>query len=313
MDCPATTRIEFEGQQGTNIFDVTLVGPTNNGLTWTYQVEKEGRHDLSHFNIQICPDIDPDEIVWEIRALVNGVCANGNPLDSGTGPDGDHFLFQAAGSGNNDDCIKPANVPYIKFDNLDDFETEDFCFTFTLPECLQVECICVNANSSSNSGCACIQGPSSTCEECDPDQPMLTIDKECPTGTFRAGDTVTINIPVANTGAATAEDVVVTDVINVPAGITIDNLTTTPLSNSIVPPTGPYTNQNITITWNLGDLAEDDDTLLTVTFDITEVTAAGVITNAEAEVSATNADRVVANPCTVSVVMDVPPSRGIKF
>lgn len=157
QNCPDTVTISFQDNQGrTSSFQVTAAGPFDGGRTWRYTVKKLEGHNLSHFDVQFCTQATVNE--WKIFAFN---CTD--LLASGTGPD-DHFKIMLNGDPATD-CFK--NIPNIKFDNLGDFApVTDFCFQFTLDQCYQIACICVDAKAGNNDHCACILGPSPNCVPC---------------------------------------------------------------------------------------------------------------------------------------------------
>ena len=146
----------------------------------------------------------------------------------------------------------------------------------------------------------------------------LSLIKVCPTPTspsthFTVGDTITITLTAINSGSATATGVTVVDQIYIPADVQISSLTTTPSAASISPPTGPYSNTNILITWSGLTIPALSTKVLTVTFTILVAPAlGGVITNVDAgigELSGTNQFT-----CTIPVSLFPPiPQRGISL
>ena len=139
----------------------------------------------------------------------------------------------------------------------------------------------------------------------------LILTKACPIPTppntrFNVGDAATITITVANTGATASTGVTVLDLINIPADVQISNLTTVPLATSINPPTGPYSNTNILITWTGLTIPAFSSILLTVTFTILASTPVGnVITNLDAGITTLSGTSQFT--CTIPVIQSPTP------
>lgn len=146
----------------------------------------------------------------------------------------------------------------------------------------------------------------------------LSLVKLCPTppasGFFQVGDTVTITMRVSNASSVNATNVTVVDLLNVPAGVTISSLTTSPLATSIVPSPGPYNgNVNITTTWTGLTIPANGSLDLTITFTVLNAPLQVTnITNVDAgigQLSGTDRFR-----CTTPVVNElVPPGRGVSY
>ena len=138
----------------------------------------------------------------------------------------------------------------------------------------------------------------------------LSLTKVCPTPTppntyFNVGDTATITLTVAN-GGSTATGVTVLDQIYIPADVQISSLTTVPLATSITPPTGPYSDTNILITWTGLTVPAFSSILLTVTFTILAATTQGdVITNVDAGITVLSGTSQFT--CTIPVIVPPPP------
>lgn len=139
----------------------------------------------------------------------------------------------------------------------------------------------------------------------------LILTKACPIPTppntrFNVGDTATITLTVANTGATASTGVTVLDLINIPADVQISSLTTVPLATSITPPAGPYSNTNILITWTGLTVPAFSSILLTVTFTILASTPQGnVITNVDAGITVLSGTSQFT--CTIPVIASPPP------
>ena len=160
QDCPSLVTISFNGSS----YQVTAEGPFNNGRTWQYKVRRLSGPALSHFDVQFCTAAMVTQ--WQIFTLEPVLNQCTDLLASGTGPD-QNFDILPNGDPSSV-CFE--DIPNIKFDNLDDFEdiTENFCFQFTLSQCYQIACICVDAKAGPSDGCDCILGPSPNCEPCTP-------------------------------------------------------------------------------------------------------------------------------------------------
>jgi uncharacterized repeat protein (TIGR01451 family) len=134
---------------------------------------------------------------------------------------------------------------------------------------------------------------------------FLSLTKVCPTPPlpnthFTVGDTVTINLIVANTDSTDATGVTVVDQINIPLNVQISSLTTSPAATSISPPTGPYSNTNILITWTGLTIPALSTRVLTVTFTILAAPPQGnVITNLDAGIEVLSGTNLFT--CTIPV------------
>ncbi|MGD0153011.1 MAG: hypothetical protein ABSC17_04500 [Thermacetogeniaceae bacterium] len=145
-----------------------------------------------------------------------------------------------------------------------------------------------------------------------PAVPILSIIKECPTPTFPneffvVGETLTITLTVSNSGAADANGVMIFDEIQVPADVTISNLTTVPAATAITPPIGPYSGVTITIAWAGLTVPAGTFITLTVTFTVLDAPIQGdVITNVNA-----GSNQIIGTPftiCTIPVIgITAPP------
>lgn len=146
---------------------------------------------------------------------------------------------------------------------------------------------------------------------CGPVCEGVSIAKNCPIGDFREGDNIAIDIIVTNTGSETVDNIIVTDELDVPAGVTINNLQAD-FPAAIDPPSGPYTGPTTaTITsQNLGPLDPKAILNLQIRFDVISVSAAGFISDSATVTSNSITDT---DSCEVSVVVTPPPPvRGLK-
>lgn len=159
-DCPSSITVSFDSAS----YQVTAEGPFDNGRTWRYKVRRLAGPDLSHFDVQFCTAATVGE--WRIYSYDPVLDRCTGLLASGTGP-ARNFAVLLWGDPSS---VCFAAIPNIKFDNLSDFEaiTENFCFQFTLGQCYQTACICVDLKAGRNDGCGCITGPSPECEPCQP-------------------------------------------------------------------------------------------------------------------------------------------------
>ena len=134
---------------------------------------------------------------------------------------------------------------------------------------------------------------------------FLNLTKVCPTPTppnthFTVGDTVTITLTVTNSDSTNATGVTVVDQIRIPADVQISSLTTTPLATLISPPTGPYSNTDIVITWTGLTIPALSSQVLTVTFTILAAPPLGdVITNVDAGIGGLSGTNLFT--CTIPV------------
>lgn len=165
--CPASATIRN--------YNVTFEGTSNHGLTWHYRAQKQPgtKGNLCHLTIQVCKDLIaiPEQISWVISELVDNKCLE---RVFGTGKS-DFFKIQL---GDPKTCCLPPGTPVIKFDNLHEIDRppsrnlgrniKNFCFEFTLPRCYAVQCTLVGGRATQRDSCACIQGPSPSCEPCPP-------------------------------------------------------------------------------------------------------------------------------------------------
>jgi len=158
QDCPSSVTISFTGAS----YQITAAGPFNYGRTWRYMVEKLSGFNLSHFDVQLCTAATV--IQWQIFTFDPALNQCTVLLASGTGP-ARNFAILPNGDPS---TVCFADIPNIKFDNLSDFEdtTENFCFEFTLSQCYQTACICIDTKAGPRDGCDCIVGPSPDCEPC---------------------------------------------------------------------------------------------------------------------------------------------------
>jgi uncharacterized repeat protein (TIGR01451 family) len=148
----------------------------------------------------------------------------------------------------------------------------------------------------------------------------LILTKVCPTPTppdtrFNVGDTATITLTVSNSGSTAVTGVAVLDEIFIPADVLISILTTVPLATFITPPTGPYSNTNIFITWTGLTVPAFSSILLTVVFTILSAPPQGdVITNVDAGITALSGTSQFT--CTIPVIELIPPpspQRGLSI
>lgn len=143
--------------------------------------------------------------------------------------------------------------------------------------------------------------------------PVLSLLKLCPippaSGFFNVGDIITITLKVTNSGSGNATNITVIDKLNVPAGVTISNITTNPLA-TITPLQATYTNTDILITWTGINVPHNSSVILTASFTLLAAPNAGaVITNLDAgigELSGTDRFR-----CLIPVKFQ--GVRGIKL
>ncbi len=144
----------------------------------------------------------------------------------------------------------------------------------------------------------------------------LSIKKICPSPTppnthFTVGDTVTLTILVTNSAAADATSVVVDDLIRIPAGVFISSLTVTPLPTSITPPTGPYSNTNIFITWTGLTVPALSSISLFVTFTfLAAPPQSNPVTNLDAGIGALSGTNQFTCNIPLSGAPPPPPSPG---
>ncbi len=263
---------------------------TNEQSFWTYTIQIDqapgpGFTDLSHWVLQVCPELTEDDFVVEVSE--NGGAFQVIPpdeievlaVDPPTGvtnvlkidrgqPKGTTFTYRititdsafynlAAEPGTV--AIKHGNLPAPGFQIFDGASCGSNVLLTPSVEC----------NLQENVALSLIK----TCPELPPGVTR-----------FNIGDTVQITLEVTNSGTVPAADVTVLDLINVPAGVTISSLSISDegTANPPPPPTG-YTNTDITVTWSALAIPDDTTVTLTVGFTILAVPEGGaVITNADA-------------------------------
>lgn len=289
---------------------------------WTYTIQIDGPNgiaDLSHWNIAMCEDLLEAAVDNEDDFFIVEVSEDG-----GATFDNITAIIEALPGG--DPSLAPPfnTVPVLKI-GLEQPAGTTWIYRITIIDdnffdlAAETGSAFIKAGSgdfifnSANCGVNALPTPSVNCNR--QLNPELTLEKTCPLlppgRDFDVRDTVTITLTVTNTTNDDVMNVTVLDLLRVPACVIISSLTTSPLATTINPPTGPYTNTDILVTWTGLTVPANSSIELTITFTIQRILKiCCFITNVDAGIGELSGTGIFT--CTIPLQAPL-PTRGIPW